>query len=384
MSSRLTPSEAYEVEILNKFQRDGGRPVYNILELYEDANKNFHEYQERFQPWQDPKYPDDRAYQVLCRQLLRWDQFRQWQDSNRGPQEISTTTPTLCNFKRMKGWRFPVRPSDALAIREHKKLYWTQDLFKQHMQLDLPQHTLAVKRLLEKHGFQQPFLLKEDPKDQGKLSTWVEYLAFELLCLELYSTASTKLKADYDQKWEKLVQSGFLMTSETETSVRTAKAEKERNERLNTAVRWYASAQSDPTNTLTLDMAKVHLKQVERRNISIAEFVDGSADYVEASARAARHEKIVQWIRDEIPSVVAEITDWQKDGVPGFNLKKRTRDSDAEESVGSIFKRQKPEGSRKIAPLNGFGTGLNAGSFSQNGQGQGQDESHEDACMEDI
>lgn len=384
MSSQLTPNEAYEVKILNKFQRDGLRPVYNILELYEDGNKNSPEYQERIQPWQDPKYQDRRAYLVLWRQLLRWDQFRQWQDSNRGSQETSTTTPTLCNFKRMKGLWSPVKPWDTLAITEHKKLYWTQDLFKQHMQLDLPQHTLAVKRLLEKHGFQQPFLLKEDPNDQGKLSTWIEYLAFELLCLELYSTASMKLKEDYDQKWEKLVQSGFLMPSETETSVQTRKAKKERKDRLNTAVRWYASARSDPTNTLTLDMAKVHLQQVERRNIAIAEFVDGSADYVEASTRAARHEKIVQWIRDEIPSVVAEITDWEKDGVPGFNLKKRTRDSDAEESVESIFKRQKPDGSRKIAPLNGFGTGLNAGSLYQNGQGQSQDESHEDACMEDV
>lgn len=373
-----------EMLAFHALQRDGGRPIYNLPDLFKEVHENLEEYQERFQPWQDPGDSRSWPHEVIWRQLLRWDQFRLWQKSNRGPQEIPTTAPTLFNYKNLLGVYALGETSISLELDLHQRLYWTQDLFKQHLQLDLPQHILAVKRLLEQHGFQLPFLFKEDPKEQGKLSTWIEYLTFELLCLDLYSTTAAELKADHDQRWEKLVQSGFLLPSETETCVRTAKAESERMEHLKTAEQWYKSAQSGPTNTLTLEMAKVHLEQVERRGLAIAGFINETRDYVDASARAARHVQIVQWVRDEIPSVVAEITDWQKDGVPGFNLKKRTRDSNAEESVEGIFKRQKPDGLRKIAPLNVFDAGSNAGSLSQNGQAQVQDESLEDTCMEDV
>ncbi|KAH6995996.1 hypothetical protein BKA56DRAFT_666268 [Ilyonectria sp. MPI-CAGE-AT-0026] len=369
-----------ELHAFHELQRNGGRPVYNISEEFQEVPDNVEEYRERFQPWQDPEYAQSRPYEVIWRQLVRWYEFRLWQGSNRRQEEIpSPLSPTQFNtLYYMKG-----RRCTNEELKFHRIIHW-EHLFAQHMHCDFPEHTLAVKRLLERHGFQMPFLLKANPKEQGKLSTWIEYLAFELLCLDLYSTAAAELKVDHDQKWEKLVQSGFLLPLETEASVRTAKAKNERKEHRNTAWEWYNSARSVPTDTLTLGMATAHMGQVEKRNLAISHFIYETEDYVDASAYVARHEKIVQWVRDELPSVVAEITDWQKDGVPGFNLKKRTRDSDAEESVESIFKRQKPDGSRKIAPLSVFGTGRNAASLSQDGQAQGQDESHGDACMEDI
>lgn len=33
----------------------------------------------------------------------------------------------------------------------------------------------AVRRRLARHGFTRPFELNQDPKQQGKLETWIEY-----------------------------------------------------------------------------------------------------------------------------------------------------------------------------------------------------------------
>ncbi|KAH7017193.1 hypothetical protein EDB80DRAFT_827597 [Ilyonectria destructans] len=386
MSPHINPRLAHmfdELQAFHKLQLNGGRPIYNVLEHFEEVPENVEEYRERFQPWQDPEYAQTRPYEVIWRQLVRWYEFRLWQSYHRGLEELShpVSRPrqepqyeTLYDIKR--------RRCTQLERQLHDDIYRAQGLFAPYP--DFPEHILAVKRLLEQHGFQMPFLLKENPKEQGKLSTWIEYLAFELRYSDIYSTTSAELKVYHDELWEKLVQSGFLLPSETESSVRTPKAENERKEHRKTAEQWYSSAQSVPTDTLTLDMARVHLEQVERRDLAIAAFINGAVAYADASARAARHVQIVQWVRDELPSVVAEITDWQKDGVPGFNLKKRTRGSDAEEPVEGTFKKQKPDGSRKIAPLNVFGTGRNAGSLSQDGQAQVQDESLEDTRMEGV
>lgn len=45
----------------------------------------------------------------------------------------------------------------------------------------------GVRRRLERHGFFEPFMLSEDPKDQDARATWIEYLGYSYYWLDLYA-----------------------------------------------------------------------------------------------------------------------------------------------------------------------------------------------------
>ncbi|KAF7555602.1 hypothetical protein G7Z17_g2030 [Cylindrodendrum hubeiense] len=367
---------------------EGGRPVYP-LHRFEDVCEGIEHYRALLEPWHDPEYSRSRPCEVFWRQLDRFQAFRKWQNTNRGLEEVAPFQRKMRNCKKN-----PLYPKTRLGCRErelylHRNLYWKEDIYKKHCGLEFSQHNLAVKRRLEKHGFSQPVQLEEKVHLQGKLSTWIEYLAFECWYLDIYTATSAKLKVHHDNAWNKLAASGFLFPFETPASVRAEAFEAERKKRLETAQEWYESAKLVPADQLTLQMAKDHIEQGKMRDLAIDSFVEGTSDYIEASTRAARHFQIVQWVKEQIPLVVGEITDWEGDGVPGFNVMKRVRDSDVNDYGEGSPKRQKWDTTRAMVPDSRSDPTQNAGSVcgghpvQSTGVGISNDNLN-DSCMEDA
>ena len=73
----------------------------------------------------------------------------------------------------------------------------------------------AVRRRLAQHGFTRPFQLKEDPKEQDRLTTWIEYLNYEYWWLDRFTRTAERLKTRNDDTWQKLVDSNMLEPGET-------------------------------------------------------------------------------------------------------------------------------------------------------------------------
>ncbi len=63
--------------------------------------------------------------------------------------------------------------------------------------------------------------LQEDPKQQDKLTTWIEYLYFEYWWLDRYTRAIQRHRPEHDEAWQKLVDTKAVDPNETPELIRT-------------------------------------------------------------------------------------------------------------------------------------------------------------------
>jgi hypothetical protein len=68
---------------------------------------------------------------------------------------------------------------------------------------------------LKKHGFTQSVQLHEDPEQQDKLTTWIEFLNYEYRRYDSCIDTINRLQPQFDKAWKTLVDSKVLRPLET-------------------------------------------------------------------------------------------------------------------------------------------------------------------------
>ncbi|KAL3957298.1 hypothetical protein ACCO45_007876 [Purpureocillium lilacinum] len=346
MQGRITPPYSQEderrdriddeTEAYNDLVKDGGRPLYRIS-LIEHVSRNPEEYREMLWPFWG--YPRDTSvsWLVFRRQLQRWQDFRNWQIDNRDlPVEDGGFPAYVEMMKRLytkdeyteglaKIEADPTCLKTAWEMRQRTRRWqrrWQRECDCQ----GFSDYVDAVKRRLTRHGFTRALLLQEDPKQQDKLTTWIEYLCFEYWWLDWYNDSIERLEPDHDKRWQELVDKKIPKPHETKDLIRTTPSSMERGREREQAweakqvaeadaKRVYFLTQEDPRRLtipiekrmLMLEAARKKLVAAQeryeftRRRVSmITNFIRATFDYVNAKKDATGHAAIAQWVMEQV------------------------------------------------------------------------------------
>lgn len=290
-----------------------------------------------------------RHWELFQTQLARWQEFGKWQNDNRGIQDDDDGSFTAYVESRRQHYELYMHKeayvkwlAEIEADPSSAKSDWERDRRFRQLQREtcreircdgFSQYVEAVKRRLARHDFARSFRLHEDPKQQDKLTTWIEYLNFEYWWLDRYTKSIEHLKPAHDKAWQELVGLNMVRPHETPESVRTVESsrqEQAEEDGAQAAVEMatleagkvYKTTQQDPqrlriprskrtlmmrTATNKLNAAKERLQWVKRRNEEIIAFVQGTFGYVDAKKDASRQSKLVQWALEQVPSIEAEM-----------------------------------------------------------------------------
>ncbi|KAH8743245.1 hypothetical protein F5883DRAFT_48465 [Diaporthe sp. PMI_573] len=311
------PPEVREREHYNTLVEEGGRPLYSI-DLVDEVAKDPFSHWDMLRPWVD--YPADSdpdpdtdsgvSWNVFWRQLRSWRMFRYWQKFNRDDRT---------------GWDGPYYEVWAA----YERFVW---VFRRKS----PTYTEAVKKLLAEYGFTRPFQFHEDPTQQDKLTTWIEYLGYECWVHYRYASRVKHMQPEYDAAWKALVDSSILRPFETEEYVCNIEcairnqSEEDQATRAVTSARSAAkavfiSAYSDRNNPrgsrLTpaarmqmmaeaksrLEAAGKALASAKRRGDLVTIFNQRVGKYLNTKMDAKRHSIRVQWTLEQVPLIEAEL-----------------------------------------------------------------------------
>ncbi|KAF7537811.1 hypothetical protein G7Z17_g12775 [Cylindrodendrum hubeiense] len=274
----------YEIQRHGKLVKDGGRPWYPI-HLIQDISKNPRDYHDVLRFWQG-EFPDSNqdSWMLFGDQLEDWRDFRKWQSQMR--QEHSDTFPQYLEKTKAR-------------VSEHS--------------------TVDVAHLVG---------LDKDPKQQNRLSTWFEYLSFELSVYQEVSWYKT-WENNYEDAWQKLVKSNVLKRNDTRDYIESAECSWNRENEA-TKVREAVEAARSALLVAERDVldpnqrgSAVHKKLVlvanefdsalqvfdalKTRNDQIDEYNRATGDYRVARRQGLRYELLLEWVRDQIPLIQREM-----------------------------------------------------------------------------
>lgn len=193
----------FATKYYHKLVNEGGRPLYPI-DIIQDVYRYPDNYADMLRPWRE-SLDEDHKIDPECifqRQLQRWQDFRKWQNNNRGREDDDGGfLEYVQGYKDMiEETCLPDGAAETLAEIEadpsclksewdHEQLLREQNRrrYREHGCNGFRDYAEAVKRRLARHGFAQPFELDEDPKKQDRLTAWIEYLNFEYWWLDQYT-----------------------------------------------------------------------------------------------------------------------------------------------------------------------------------------------------
>ncbi|KAG8420340.1 hypothetical protein J3459_011184 [Metarhizium acridum] len=393
-----------EMEAYNNLVNDGGHPLYQI-NLLESVSKDPNVYFVILKPfWRPPRSdkPSEADYlrpeDVLQRQWHRWQNFRKWQLNNRGinykddydDEAFSAYVEDLKREYREIGWdeqaaRIEADPNSLKQPGEWWHAMQTHCNWRRRYQRELECHSFsdyqgAVRARLARHGFTRSFYLAEDPKQQDKLTTWIEYLGFEYWWLDRYTALKERLKLKHDNAWIELKKQGVVKDNETPDFIRRGasalqrqvdedRAKKAAKDAELEAANVYHQTQQDP-NRLNISMkrrvqmlakartrlsnARETVDSIVRRNDLLLEFVRGTFDYDNANQDVVNQVNLLEWAVEETPS----IKDEQKAGTLGGEaMRKRKVSTEDGCIVETSSKKQKSHASKYGSQPNNSRTG---------------------------
>ncbi|KAK3333490.1 hypothetical protein B0T19DRAFT_127539 [Cercophora scortea] len=298
------PLEDLERDRYHELVLAGGRPLYEI-ELIDEVSKDPETYREMLRPW--VRYPDAEKpwWEVFARQSDHWDDFRRWQVLNRNEG----------------------RPRYVVVNYRYFSCDHAYNNFVWYFRRESPDYTEAAKKLLAEYGFTRPFQLQDDPKQQDKLTTWIEYLGYAYAVHHRCTRFVEKLRPDYDKAWKTLVDLKVLRPSDTDEYVcdlgfsAQCDCERERAEKAvgaaEAALVLVQETGDDPRGSphtptrlqiarSRLDAAKQSLNSIKRRNEFVTDFKVAARDYLNAKHDTDRHSAKMRWILEQVPVVEAE------------------------------------------------------------------------------
>ncbi|KAI0193988.1 hypothetical protein EV127DRAFT_405609 [Xylaria flabelliformis] len=389
-----------ETNAYNELIKDGGRPLYPI-NLLNDIFQNPEEHYELLRPWRLGWWKDfpwrhaslmDDPRQIFQRQLKRWQDFRRWQTDNR---DLDNDEVEYMKLVERHKQRFNIydkntgesnRPWDKIMSDQMEndpsyfKFYWEyyqgpRDLQRRRCRESrgdkgFTVYVEAVIGRLARHGFTRSFQLKEDPKQQDKLTEWIEYLNFEYWWVDWYTASIERLKPARDKAWQELVDSKVLKPGETVDFMQTDACEMQLLRELNQAEEaWkravskgeqvYESTQLDPNRlsipkgercrrlqaaTREVLAARASQDFIKKRRDLIFAFCNDTRDYMKSEKDASRHSILVQWVLDQVPLVEAELAQSEATKVKPNETKmgtKRRLDPNDDDLGGRSLKQQK-------------------------------------------
>lgn len=238
-----------------------------------------------------------------------------------------------------------------------------------------PNYTEAAKKLLAEYDFSRPFQLQDDPKQQDKLTTWIEYLGYACAVHYRYPRVVEKLQPDYDKAWKTLVDSEVLRPFETEEYVcdivsafQCQSEEDQAQKAVKSAEAVLLAVQKtshDPRDSRLapparlqmaqsrLDAAKESLQLITRRNDLTTDFKRAARNYLIAKEDADRHSAKLRWILEQVPLVEAELreSDAAKGGPHTGRGTKRRLGHDQDDEITND---RRPEKRRRSGPNSSF------------------------------
>lgn len=370
-----------EVDAYDRLVNDCGRPLYPI-EFLDDVSASFptgpirgpnnqlyyvvtgdpYRHQELLRPWLEDiaagRYFDswhgetrtEYPWEIFQKQWMRWVMFRRWQKDNRDLADGDGGLEEYLEVNKRYAKRYygELVGADELSKLEDDQS-WLERRWKYEQQMRelqrhhccesrptgpaFPNYVDAVKRRLARHDFKRPFELNQDPEQQGKLETWIEYLYFEYWWLDLFTLAIEQRQQKCDEVWRKLGDAAALRPGETTDYIRTEQCamlcvDEERQARADVKrakeivedileatrldLRRPSSPQSERIPRLQqghqgVDRAQMLLERAMKRSGLIKEFKSLTDDLETAKRNAARHRILLQWILDQVPLIEAEL-----------------------------------------------------------------------------
>lgn len=200
-SSTVEPPEPRddETKYYNALLHDGCRPLFPIS-LLPRVEKDPDAYRDLLRPW--TRYPDTsnpEDWQVFSRQYDRWKEFRKWQlHSRRQTPSFSIYLEEYRRESEMHG--AATEQTNRPEFERTARVRWQREYNYHPSQLDdspeavLSRHAEAATTLLVDQGFDEPFQLRVDSKQQDQWTTYVEYLAFECFWLQSFEQSARRLQ----------------------------------------------------------------------------------------------------------------------------------------------------------------------------------------------
>lgn len=236
-----------------------------------------------------------------------------------------------------------------------------------------PKYVEGVTQGLAEHGFMRSFKLEENPEQQDKLTTWIEYLDFEYWWYDKDMRFVKHHQPRYDEAWKKLVDSQVLRPFETQEviwdidSVFQRASEEERAEKAvasaTSAVMLTQKPDSDsrrsnlsqrePQRTSSaaqskLDAAIKSFESIRRLNDLVGEFKKKTKNYQLAKRNAERRISLLRWILQQVPLIELELSPAkvaESDSNKQSGEKRRLKRNCANElSEGRLSKRPRHDG----------------------------------------
>ena len=338
------PLEDVEGEYYDELVKTGGRPSYPKDVMYQ-VSSNPEKYREVLRPWQIWQNARNLDWLVVRIQYEKWQDFRQWQQENRGIRNDDAgflayaETRNRVAARRGRFWPGTTELDKDLLRRgwydkqyeRRRDFHWlregkTYSCFSEYVE--------DVKRRLERHGFTRAFELDEDLNQQDKLATWIEYLHYEYAWYDRHTRMFEHLRPKHEEAWQMLVGSKVLRPHETEEYLRSdasgfksqreedaaARDVKTAESAARSVLAWAKKTINDSRSSITpkervrkteaaakrLTAAKTSLKNLKRRGDLITRFIRGSWDYDTERENKERQNILLQWILDQFPLIKAK------------------------------------------------------------------------------
>ena len=155
--------------------------------------------------------PDTGAGEIktlFSRQFMRWWNFRksQWDSRELGNNEGGLSAFIEASRRKYEGMDAKAMAS-APSFDETIRRLWQQ----MPVSRELPEgqtfsaYSYAVKMRLAPYNFTPLLQLKEYPQNQTAWTDWLEYLSFELRCLEMLTLAADSLDPEFHQARKRLL-----------------------------------------------------------------------------------------------------------------------------------------------------------------------------------
>lgn len=191
--------------------RLGGRPACSI-DTFKRIRENPEQYQEILDPWQPELGTGSILHseiKLFSEQLSRWKLFRVWQYKSRGldpPPELSSfqidssLTEDLLSDDDFED-------STMSEARDRYQILMISKCIKAERAnhgAGLSGYADEAQARLRRHRIHRSFLALSDPTEQSRLSTWLEYIAFETWWLDTHTALRESDESHVEQGSETL------------------------------------------------------------------------------------------------------------------------------------------------------------------------------------